>query len=112
MKIVIFLSGKRKTKQWHQERDSIAASVEIPNHLVNEFLEALECRGSLGDDCPPYPEKVMPSDPLPYVSTGELDDLVSDMCDFEGCPDRQFYKDVHEVITMSENDCGYVHIVR
>lgn len=102
MKLAIHLSGKTGTAQFHREQDSIACSVTIPKPLEEKFMEMMDMVGGLeGKD----------EGKLPWISTGALDDLFSDISD--NGPSDPLYPLADKVFALcrSECDCGFTHVI-
>lgn len=104
MKLVIYLSGRTESAQWHRMHDSTAASVNIPPMMAPAMEKALR------EHCGLYEE----SEPgeLPWVSTGALDDFFSDI-QGNGATDP-LYAVADDIRSMCrcEADCGMVHFIK
>lgn len=95
-KLVIYMSGKKSTKKWHRECDSVAASVTVSKAWWDRFKGTL-----LGDDFDSSFGEL-----LPWISDGELADPCSDMAEEDD-------EEAVAVLSMLEcsASCGVVHVV-
>jgi hypothetical protein len=101
-KLVMYLSGRTMSADWHREQDSVAVSVTIPKAIEAEIERSLL----------EYCEMEEEDDKLPWVGTGALDDFFSDVED--NGPDDPRYVIAAAVREMcrSECDCGFIHYVK
>ena len=113
MKVVLYLSGKARSRQFHAEQDSVADSVEIPAALESAFINmALEI-GALNK---PLPASVGYADPLPTIQLEAFLDVFSDLEDdvrFGDAPDPllKLSAGIGRLVN-SECSCGVYHIVK
>lgn len=111
MKVVLYLSGKQRTRQFHAEQDSVAASVSIPKKLQEQFIEAALMIGALDA---PLPKTVDWDDKLPTIEAEAFMDLFEDLQDnveFGGTEPLLALKNNFDYLVNSECSCGVYHIV-
>lgn len=96
-KVVMYLSGKKKSAQWHAECDSVAASVSIPKKYQEKFYDYFDMCGFI------QPVEGY----LDWVVTGGLADMCSDLID----NDDKYSATAKELMELCncEFDCGAVH---
>jgi len=100
MKVVLFLSGRRSTEQFHTEQDSIADSVAVPAELQTEFENLLEM----------YQAVTVKDNLLPTVCMDSLMDMLSDCS--ENSPAWELLYTNMEQLSMSECSCGIYHFLK
>ena len=99
MQVVLYLSGRRGTEQFHTEQDSVAGAVKIPKALRTEFANLLEMYDAV--QCKPGL--------LPTVCVDSLMDLLHD-CSENSLAWADLYDNM-EQLSMSECSCGIFHFV-
>lgn len=113
MKVVLYLSGKARSRQFHAEQDSVAGSVTIPAALEAAFISTALEIGALDK---PLPATVGYADPLPTIQLEAFSDLFSDLqdnVDHGDAPNPLLKLSAGiERLVNSECSCGVYHIVK
>lgn len=86
---IAYLSGKRKSEQWHAERDSVAGEVTLRGEAAATFRDLM--RGCFDDD--------LKDGLMPWWPASTLADVASDM-----------ELPALEALAQTGMVCGYIHI--
>jgi hypothetical protein len=107
MKVVVYLSGRSSTVQFHSEQDSMAGWATIPKKMQAEFVALAIDVGALEES---DTVAVQYSNKLPTICIHTMLDVLADE-ESDGAAIGQLYQSFED-LANNECGCGVFHFVK